>query len=140
VWECLYDEVSFKLVCYDNNYTNNIAVKASGCRFKNSMRQFIFMRKVDLYGFIPDSDKFNKLESLYLCANRFADIGYYRLSCRLYNGTPNLKIDRIGDLILLKYKAIALNREDDGDANADSSFCFVLSQMKLVGSMQHVVV
>jgi len=41
---------------------------------------------------------------------------------------------------LMKHKAIGLNKEDDGDIDADSSFCFVLSRLQLVRSMRHVVV
>jgi len=140
VWSCSEREVRFKLVCYDNNDKNNVAIKVSNCKFKNLTNNFIFMNNMDLYGVALGSDRFNKFDSLYLDINRFVDVGYYRFSCRLYSGNPSLKIDRIGNLILMKHKAIGLNKEDDGDIDADSSFCFVLSRLQLVRSMRHVVV
>jgi hypothetical protein len=42
--------------------------------------------------------------------------------------------------LLMKHKAIGLNKEDDGDIDIDSSFCFILSQLHLAGHMHHVVI
>jgi hypothetical protein len=139
-WDCSEREVRFKVVCYSNSSKNNIAIKVSNCKFKNQIRNFIFMNSMDLYGVASGSDRFNRFDSLYLAINRFADVEHYRFSSRLYSGNPSLKIDRLGTLLLLKYKAIALNREDDGDVEADSSFCFILSHLHLVQGMQHTVV
>ncbi len=140
VWNCSEREARFKLICYASSTKNNVAVKMSNCRFKNLTNNFIFMKNMDLYGIALGSDRFNNLASLYLNINRFVDVGYYRFSCRLYSGNPSIKIDKIGNIILVKYKAIGLNEEDDGDLDADSSFCFVLSQLNLVRTMHYIVV
>ncbi len=139
-WNCSEREARFKLVCYASSDNNNVAIKLSNCKFKSLTKNFIFMNNMDLYGIALVSDKFSRFNSLYLATNRFADVEYYRFSSKLYDGNPNIKIDRIGNLILIKYKVIGLNKEDDGDRDADSSFCFVLSQMQLVEVMPHVVV
>jgi hypothetical protein len=133
VWDCLYDKVRFKLEYYAYNYINNFAVKVSTCSSKKLIKYCRFINNMDSYGIVSDSDRFSKLELLYLDTNRFFDIEYRRFSYRLYSGSRNLKIDRINNLILMKYKAIHLNREDDGDLDADSSFCFVVSWTHLVG-------
>jgi hypothetical protein len=139
-WDCSEREVRFKILCYSNSSRNNTTIRLSNCKFKNEISIFASINSMDLYGVTLGSDRFNKFASLYLDTNRFVEVGYYRFSSRLYGGNPELKIDRIGNLILIKHKVIALNKEDDGDVDADSSFCFILSHLHLVKGMQHAVV
>jgi len=107
------------------------------------------MNNMDLYGIAPSSDGFGKFESLYLGTIRlsrylhtihFIDIAYNRISYKLYKEQLNLRINRIGNLILMQYRYFSFDREEDWDIHADSSFCFILSQMHLVKVMRHVVV
>jgi hypothetical protein len=99
---------------------------------------------MDLYGIIPSSDGFSRLGSLYLATSRFpiylqtnyfVDIEYKRFSYKLYQGKPSLMINRIGNMILMKYSSSPFSKEDDWDSKADSSFCYILSQMPLVEDM-----
>lgn len=65
---------------------------------------------------------------------------YNRFSYKLYEGKRKLRINRIGSLMLIKYKSFGFDKDDDGDFHIENSFCFILSQLQLVEVMQHVVV
>ena len=149
VWNCLSNEVRFTPVCYYIRTQNNVAIKASTCNLKKLTKRFSFTNNMDLYGIAPSSDGFGKFESLYLGTIRhsrylhtihFIDIGYNRLSYKLYKEKLNLRVNRIGNLILMQYRDFSFDREEDWDIHADSSFCFILSQMHLVEVMRHFVV
>ncbi len=129
VWNCL-DNVRFNFVCFANNKNNNVAIKVSNCNPEKLTKKFIFLNSMDLYGVMPNSDGFGKFESLYLATNHFVDVGYNRFSYRLYEGKHTLRVNRIGNLILIRYKSSQSDRKDDFGINAESSFCFILSQMQ----------
>jgi len=149
VWYCLDSEVRFKSVCYTNSNKNNVAINISSCKFKKLTKEFRLVNNMNLYEVIPSSDGFGKFESLYFATNkypkyphtnRFVDVEYNRFSQNLWKNKIDLMIYRIENLILLKHRINELNRQDDGDIDIDSSFCFILSQLQLVEVMQHVVV
>jgi hypothetical protein len=148
VWNCLSDGVKFKISCYFIGDRDNAATKVSNCNLGKLTKQFIFVNNMDLYGIMPSSDGLSKAESLYLATSRFAihlqtnyfvDVEYKRFSHKLYEGKPSLRINRIGNIILMKYSSSPFSKEDDWDSKVDSSFCFILSQMQLVGEMRHIV-
>ncbi len=148
-WNCLESEVRFELMYYINSNKNNVAINVSSCKFKNLTKEFRLVNNMNLYEVMPSSDGFGEFESLYFATNRypkyphtnrFVDVEYNRFSYNLWKNKINLMMYRIGNLILVKHKISELNRQDDGDIDIDSSFCFILSQLQLVEIMQHVVV
>jgi hypothetical protein len=132
VWNCLYDKVRFKLECYAYNHANNSATKVSTCNSKNLAKYYRLINNMDLCRIESSSGRFDKFGLLCLDTNRFVDVEYHRFNYRLHGWGRNLKINRIGNVILMEYKSIRLDREDDGSLDVDSSFCFVVSRMHLV--------
>jgi len=105
---------------------------------KKLTKRFASMKNIALYGSMLHSDRVSKFELLYL-NNRLADLGYYRLSYKLFGWNTKLKVYRIGDVILMKFFAFLSDKQEDWGVEEDSSFCFVLSRLQLVENMHHVV-
>ncbi len=139
-WNCAKDEIKFQLVCYSNSIKNNDTIEISSCGSKRLAKHFVFMKNMTLYSSILSNDNFSKLKSLYLSANRFIDVEYYRFSYKLFGDNTKLKVYRIENVILMRYFALLSNRQNDLGVEEDSSFCFVLSSLQLVRSMRHVIV
>jgi len=106
---------------------------------KKLTKRFASMKNIALYGSMLHSDRVSKFELLYL-NNRLADLGYYRLSYKLFGWNTKLKVYRIGDVILMKFFAFLSDKQEDWGVEEDSSFCFILSRLQLVRSMRHVIV
>jgi len=149
VWNCVSDEIRFKPVCHYTSNKNNVFIKVSSCGFKKVRKHLLPISNMELYGVTPSSDGLGKFDSLYLSANRlpihlytshFVDTVYNRFSYKLYQGKLNLRISRIGKLILMEHKSSSFSRENDDDIDIQISFCFILSQLQLVMGMSHVVV
>ncbi len=139
VWDCMENDLRFQLVYYSSSSQANGAIEISSSSRKKLTKCFTGIKNIALYSSMLRNDRVGSSELLYL--NSFlADLGYYRLSHKLFWWNTNLNVYRIEDVILMKIFAFISDRQEDWGYKEDSSFCLVLSRLQLVKSMLQIVV